>query len=163
MPRASRELLKNAFRSTVERHLSRQGGELPHVAVELQQGDIHVIFKISDQGGGMPKRLQREAWQYGWTTVGGRTVEAFQYAEESCSWERGANAAHLPGALGLGLLGLESWLGDAEEDGVGGLWLWIATHKAARAVFRWRRLHAGAAGPWHGPHPHLDTPQGWHA
>ena len=23
--------------------------------------DIHVIFKISDQGGGMPKRVQREA------------------------------------------------------------------------------------------------------
>jgi len=25
--------------------------------------DIHVIFKISDQGGGMPKRVQREAIQ----------------------------------------------------------------------------------------------------
>ncbi|CAJ1383354.1 unnamed protein product [Effrenium voratum] len=90
-----RELLKNAFRSTVERHLSRStvSDPLPHVAVELQQGDIHVIFKISDQGGGMPKRMQREAWKYGWTTVNtDRSYrEAWQYAEdaeESCSWDR---------------------------------------------------------------------------
>ena len=80
----ARELLKNAFRSTVERYLQKKG-ELPHVAVELQQGDIHVIFKISDQGGGMPKRVQREAWQYGWSTVETSHREAFQYAEESCS------------------------------------------------------------------------------
>ena len=26
--------------------------------------DIHVIFKISDQGGGMPKRVQREATRW---------------------------------------------------------------------------------------------------
>jgi len=71
-----RELLKNAFRSTVERHqrgsgrsLSGRGLDLPPVVVELQQGDVHVIIKISDQGGGMPKRIQQEAWQYGWTTV----------------------------------------------------------------------------------------------
>lgn len=92
-----RELLKNAFRSTVERHLSRSTttDALPHVAVELQQGDIHVIFKISDQGGGMPKRVQREAWQYGWTTVDSSKSysEAFQYAEESCSWDRGTKEA----------------------------------------------------------------------
>mmetsp|Transcript_46748 Transcript_46748/g.109043 ORF Transcript_46748/g.109043 Transcript_46748/m.109043 type:complete len:408 (-) Transcript_46748:91-1314(-) len=68
-----RELLKNAFRSTVERHQhsgkSAAGGGLPPVVVELQQGDVHVIIKISDQGGGMPKKIQQEAWQYGWTTV----------------------------------------------------------------------------------------------
>jgi len=67
-----RELLKNAFRSTVERHQNSgkaTAGGLPPVQVELQQGDVHVIIKISDQGGGMPKRVQQEAWQYGWTTV----------------------------------------------------------------------------------------------
>jgi len=68
------EVLKNALRATTERHQLRTSGvtaarKLPPVIVELQQGDVHVIIKISDQGGGMPKRLQREAWQYGWTTA----------------------------------------------------------------------------------------------
>merc|ERR1712187_992468 len=69
-----RELLKNAFRSTVERHVSRSNfvasqATVPHITVELQQGDRHVIIKISDLGGGMSKRMQKEAWKYGWTTV----------------------------------------------------------------------------------------------
>jgi len=64
-----RELLKNAIRATIERH-QQNLFSLPPVVVELQQGDIHVIIKISDHGGGMPKRVQHEAWQYGWTTAG---------------------------------------------------------------------------------------------
>lgn len=71
-----RELLKNALRATVERYLARSGSVdaacasgVPPVVVELQQGDVHVIIKISDQGGGMPKKVQQEAWNYGWTTV----------------------------------------------------------------------------------------------
>lgn len=65
------EVLKNALRATVERHQSNGHGftDLPPVVVELQKGDVHVIIKISDQGGGMPKRMQQEAWQYGWTTA----------------------------------------------------------------------------------------------
>lgn len=65
------EVLKNALRATVERHQNLGHGfsNLPAVVVELQKGDVHVIIKISDQGGGMSKKLQREAWQYGWTTV----------------------------------------------------------------------------------------------
>lgn len=95
-----RELLKNAFRSTVERHLNKvtengRAGKVPPVVVEMHQGDIHVIIKISDHGGGMPKHIQKQAWQYGWTTVeplsGQR--EAWQYAEESCNWERNAAVA----------------------------------------------------------------------
>merc|ERR1719183_3008444 len=64
-----REIIKNAFRSTVERHRGKGKDRIPPVVVELQQGEIHVIIKISDQGGGMSKRFQQEAWQYGWTTV----------------------------------------------------------------------------------------------
>lgn len=86
-----RELLKNAFRATVERHLTSDSSQpIPPVAVELQQGDVHVIIKISDQGGGMSKSTQQEAWKYGWTTVehSSEQTEAWQYAEESCSWDR---------------------------------------------------------------------------
>ncbi|CAE8588241.1 unnamed protein product, partial [Polarella glacialis] len=93
-----RELLKNAFRSTVERHLRKGGGSLtkdiPPVVVELQQGDVHVIIKISDQGGGMPKHVQKEAWQYGWTTVeSSHGEEASMVAEESCTWDRARSTA----------------------------------------------------------------------
>eukprot|EP00434_Breviolum_minutum_P013989 symbB.v1.2.012337.t1/scaffold826.1/size159518/4 len=73
------ELLKNAVRATTERHRPRDdlGGigftsrseSIPKVVVEVQKSDVHVIIKISDQGGGMPKRIQEEAWQYGWTTA----------------------------------------------------------------------------------------------
>jgi len=62
-----RELLKNALRATMERHGNKSS--LPPVFVELQKGDMHVIIKISDQGGGMTKDLQQQAWHYGWTTA----------------------------------------------------------------------------------------------
>lgn len=65
-----RELLKNALRSTAERHQERRHLDgIPPVVVELQKGDFHVIIKISDQGGGMTKGVQKEAWQFGWTSV----------------------------------------------------------------------------------------------
>mmetsp|Transcript_56051 Transcript_56051/g.156167 ORF Transcript_56051/g.156167 Transcript_56051/m.156167 type:complete len:390 (+) Transcript_56051:264-1433(+) len=66
------EVLKNALRATVERH---QGNSrtlslgIPPVVIELQKGDVYMIIKISDQGGGLPKHLQNEAWKYGWSTV----------------------------------------------------------------------------------------------
>merc|ERR1719219_1561846 len=44
-----RELLKNAFRSTMERRLSCEPeiitAEIPNIAVEFQQGDLHVMIK----------------------------------------------------------------------------------------------------------------------
>lgn len=65
-----RELLKNALRSTAERHGERRHlSGVPPVVVELQKGDVHIIIKISDQGGGMSKDVQREAWHFGWSSV----------------------------------------------------------------------------------------------
>lgn len=65
-----RELLKNALRSTAERHGDRRHlSGVPPVVVEMQKGDVHIIIKISDQGGGMPKDVQREAWRFGWSSV----------------------------------------------------------------------------------------------
>mmetsp|Transcript_86548 Transcript_86548/g.232033 ORF Transcript_86548/g.232033 Transcript_86548/m.232033 type:complete len:325 (-) Transcript_86548:132-1106(-) len=64
------ELLKNALRSTVERHRPKgtmTTAPIPPVSIELQKGDVHIIIKISDQGGGIPKHMQKEVWQYGWT------------------------------------------------------------------------------------------------
>ncbi|CAJ1342572.1 unnamed protein product [Effrenium voratum] len=88
------ELLKNAVRATTERHkphnlagfgFTSEPASIPRVAVELQKGDVHVIIKISDQGGGMPKKIQEEAWQYGWTTADNED-DADPYS--GCSWRK---------------------------------------------------------------------------
>lgn len=77
------EVLMNAMRATVERHLvpmpsgscdklgfgKLRSASLPSIVVELQRGDRHVIVKVSDQGGGLSKESQRDAWRYGWSTA----------------------------------------------------------------------------------------------
>jgi len=114
-----RELLKNAFRATVDRHLEKgmSDSAVPPIVVELQQGDVHVIFKISDQGGGMPKKIQQRAWDYGWTSFKPDTkstshiVEAQVYAEESCSWGRSMESPEGPvTSVDSGGGGPTSWL-----------------------------------------------------
>lgn len=61
------EVMKNALRATAERHGPI---DTPPVSVEIQKGDVHVLIKISDQGGGIPQHLQQHVWEYGWTTAG---------------------------------------------------------------------------------------------
>jgi len=83
----AQELIKNAVRATTERHLPLRNAalasswwpscqveasptQLPKVVIEIQEGDIHLTIKISDQGGGMSEAVQKKAWQYGWSTAG---------------------------------------------------------------------------------------------
>ncbi|CAE7350636.1 Bckdk [Symbiodinium sp. CCMP2456] len=89
------ELLKNAVRATTERHKPRDRQNfgfasepvMPKVVVELQKGDVHVIIKISDQGGGVPKKVQDEAWQYGWTTAD-NDHEDEEDPYSGCTWRK---------------------------------------------------------------------------
>ncbi|CAE7252414.1 Bckdk [Symbiodinium sp. CCMP2592] len=87
------ELLKNAVRATTERHKPRDrqigfaSPAMPKVVVELQKGDVHVIIKISDQGGGVPKKVQDEAWQYGWTTAD-NDHEDEEDPYSGCTWRK---------------------------------------------------------------------------
>lgn len=60
---------------------------MPKVVVELQKGDVHVIIKISDQGGGVPKKVQDEAWQYGWTTAD-NDHEDEEDPYSGCTWRK---------------------------------------------------------------------------
>lgn len=68
------EVLKNALCSTVERHL--HSDSLPPVVVEFQKGDVLLTIKVSDQGGGMSKEAQKEAWQYGRTSATSEQIHA---------------------------------------------------------------------------------------
>lgn len=57
------ELLKNAMRSTVERH-GGDGRELPMVQIMIAHGDEDVTFKICDEGGGICRSEIEDVWTY---------------------------------------------------------------------------------------------------
>lgn len=62
------EVLKNAFRATVENNLSA-GRPLPPVSVDIMKGDFDVTLKVSDCGGGMRREKLEKIWRYGYTSV----------------------------------------------------------------------------------------------
>ena len=69
------EVLKNSARAVVERHLAAQSGpgashRVPPIRVRICKGDEHVVLRISDEGGGIPKDLEARIWQFGFTTIG---------------------------------------------------------------------------------------------
>ena len=69
------EVLKNSARAVVERHLAAQSGpgashRVPPIRVRICKGDEHVVLRISDEGGGIPKDLESRIWQFGFTTIG---------------------------------------------------------------------------------------------
>ena len=63
------ELLKNAFRATVE--FSQKMGRYDHPPVEISicRGESDVIVRIRDQGGGIPQQDLSRVWDYSYTTV----------------------------------------------------------------------------------------------
>lgn len=65
------ELLKNAFRATLETH----PGAPPPVTVEVLKGIFDVTIKVSDRGGGMRRDELQEAWRYGHSCAKKPTVE----------------------------------------------------------------------------------------
>lgn len=65
------ELLKNSFRAVVEhhgKHISREE-DLPPVEVFVAEGDQDISIKISDLGGGIPRRDLQKAWLYSYTSA----------------------------------------------------------------------------------------------
>ncbi|ORY00837.1 alpha-ketoacid dehydrogenase kinase, partial [Basidiobolus meristosporus CBS 931.73] len=63
------ELLKNAYRATVE--FSRKSNRInyPPVEITITCGEEHVGVRIRDQGGGIPPEHQDGIFQYSYTTV----------------------------------------------------------------------------------------------
>jgi len=62
------ELLKNALRAQVERHLPNKG-DIPPVIVDIQKGLFDVTVKVSDRGSGIPPSTKGQVWKYGYTTA----------------------------------------------------------------------------------------------
>lgn len=61
------ELLKNALRASVEKHIG--SGSIPPVVVEIQKGEFDVTMKISDRGNGITPSAKSNVWRYGYTTA----------------------------------------------------------------------------------------------
>eukprot|EP00927_Polykrikos_kofoidii_P079756 TRINITY_DN7657_c0_g2_i1.p2 TRINITY_DN7657_c0_g2~~TRINITY_DN7657_c0_g2_i1.p2 ORF type:complete len:398 (+),score=67.53 TRINITY_DN7657_c0_g2_i1:39-1196(+) len=66
------EILKNAFRATIENHIRRAPSvstPLPVVLLEIMKGSFDVTLKISDRGGGMRSEKLAMVWRYGYTST----------------------------------------------------------------------------------------------
>ncbi|XP_025090281.1 3-methyl-2-oxobutanoate dehydrogenase [lipoamide] kinase, mitochondrial-like [Pomacea canaliculata] len=62
------ELLKNAFRATVETHANNRNN-LPEVVVTIANNDSDFVIRISDRGGGIPNKLMSKVFEYNFTTA----------------------------------------------------------------------------------------------
>ena len=57
------ELLRNSIQAVVERRSARTEGP-PSIEVLICEAPQHVIIRISDQGGGIPKEVVPELWSF---------------------------------------------------------------------------------------------------
>ncbi|EPS37701.1 hypothetical protein H072_8603 [Dactylellina haptotyla CBS 200.50] len=58
------ELLRNSIQATIERHGSDANAKLPPINVLICQTQQYVIFRISDQGGGIPQDIFPHIWSF---------------------------------------------------------------------------------------------------
>ena len=64
------ELLRNSVQATLERHQRRQGGGAgggarpPPIEVTICEAAQHVIIRVSDQGGGVPRDMLPYLWSF---------------------------------------------------------------------------------------------------
>ncbi|TPX54173.1 hypothetical protein SeMB42_g00405 [Synchytrium endobioticum] len=63
------ELLKNAFRATVEYGQKTRQMDLPPIEVTIGRGLEEISFRVRDQGGGIPEHELNKVWEYSYTTV----------------------------------------------------------------------------------------------
>ncbi|KAI8612276.1 histidine kinase-like ATPase, partial [Chytriomyces sp. MP71] len=64
------ELLKNAYRATVEHHRKLNiGGDPPPIQITIARGAEDVTVRIRDRGGGIPPEEMLRVFEYSYTTV----------------------------------------------------------------------------------------------
>ncbi|KAJ2377094.1 hypothetical protein H4S02_007743, partial [Coemansia sp. RSA 2611] len=63
------ELLKNAFRATVEFSSQTARDAHPPIQITITKGDGYVGVRIRDQGGGIPKSSMPNIFEYSWSSM----------------------------------------------------------------------------------------------
>ncbi|RLV94791.1 Pyruvate dehydrogenase [Spathaspora sp. JA1] len=61
------EILRNSFESTIRTHSKMTSKILPPVKITIINSDKHVLFRISDQGGGIAHDKLKKIWSFGKT------------------------------------------------------------------------------------------------
>ncbi|KAL4071396.1 mitochondrial branched-chain alpha-ketoacid dehydrogenase kinase-domain-containing protein [Scleroderma yunnanense] len=77
------ELLKNSLRAVVERlgaDAEERGVGYPPIKVIVVEGSEDITIKISDEGGGIPRRAVPVVWTYMYTTMGGQSIDQDYHA-----------------------------------------------------------------------------------
>ncbi|EGW32574.1 putative pyruvate dehydrogenase kinase [Spathaspora passalidarum NRRL Y-27907] len=59
------EILRNSFEATIKTHSKKTSKILPPVKVTIVNSDKHVLFRISDQGGGIAHDKLKKIWSFG--------------------------------------------------------------------------------------------------
>ena len=74
------ELMKNSMRAVVERQHATGGGEdsAPPIRIVLSSDDNEFAVRLSDEGGGIPRRDLSKIWSYLVSTAHSRTQAAAQ-------------------------------------------------------------------------------------
>lgn len=77
------ELLKNSLRAVVERFgadAEDRGVAYPSIKVIVVEGSEDITIKISDEGGGIPRRSVPLVWTYMYTTMSGQSIDQDYHA-----------------------------------------------------------------------------------
>ncbi|KAJ2726134.1 hypothetical protein GGI07_000773 [Coemansia sp. Benny D115] len=77
------ELLKNAFRATVDFTAAIDRSAHPPIRITISKGDGYVGVRIRDQGGGISKENQRNIFEYSWSSM--QTTDDFSSGTPSSS------------------------------------------------------------------------------
>lgn len=67
------EILKNSLRATVETY-GEEADAYPPVKVIVAEGQDDITIKISDEGGGIPRKDVHLVWNYAFTTAQAQEV-----------------------------------------------------------------------------------------
>lgn len=69
------EVLKNSLRATVEANGGPDADDFPPIKVIVAEGQDDITIKISDEGGGIPRKDVPIVWNYAFTTAEAQSVE----------------------------------------------------------------------------------------
>jgi pyruvate dehydrogenase kinase 2/3/4 len=82
------ELVKNSMRAVVERHSGAGEDAAPSIDIVLSHDASEFAVRVSDQGGGIPRRDLHRIWSYLYTTIEHSGDEDRMQALESNQLER---------------------------------------------------------------------------
>lgn len=95
------ELLKNAFRATVEYSQSTRRSSHPPIQITITKGEGYVGVRIRDQGGGISKENMGNVFEYSWSSMKSDASEIDSFSRTSNSNELSMAGMSLQSSLAL--------------------------------------------------------------